>query len=182
MPRRGVARVVLCAGLLVPTCATARPQINSGLTTGAAFTDLRGSGTHLAFHLGGRLDVLFLREGPYDMGIGPYVDVASEAFDTFETGAGVSWLVPAGGTAFVFSGGGFGRLAGFGYEPGVAGNIFWGSRSFNYHSAYNLTAGLFAQGRYGFGDGHQADVIAGVQLDLEYFALPFLLAYEAITR
>jgi len=163
--------------------AEAHPQISSGLTTGAALTDLRFErGPRLAYHLGGRLDVLFLREAPGDMAIGPYVDVATHAFDTFETGGGVSWLVPAGGTAFVLSGGAFGRTAGFGFEPGVAGTIFWGSRSYNYHSTYGIGVGVFAQGRYGFGDGKQADAILGAQIDLEYFALPFVFAYEAITR
>lgn len=163
--------------------AEAKPQVSAGLTTGAALTDLRWPhGPRVAYHLGGRFDVLFLREAPTDMAIGPYVDVATHAFDTFEAGGGLSWLLPAGSTAFVFSGGAFGRTAGFGLEPGVSSTIFWGSRSFNYHSTYGIAAGLFAQGRYGLGDGKQGDAILGVQLDLEYLALPFLLAYEAITR
>ena len=184
MPRRALA----CAATLAVVLATAAragatPQVSAGLTTGAALTDLRVShGPRLAYHLGGRFDVLFLRDKPSDMALGPYVDVATHAFDTFEAGGGISWLVPAGSTAFVFSGGAFGRIAGFGFEPGVSSTVFWGSRSFNYHSAYGIAAGLFAQGRYGFGDGKQGDAILGVQVDLEYLALPFLLAYQAITR
>jgi hypothetical protein len=188
MPR-GLASVCLCgiaiAGAVAgfTSNAEAHPQISSSLTTGAALTDLRFErGPRLAYHLGGRFDVLFLRSAPGDMALGPYVDVATHAFDTFETGGGLSWLVPAGSTAFVFSGGGFGRAAGFGFEPGVSGTIFWGSRSYNYHSTYGIGVGLIAQGRYGFGDGKQADAILGAQIDLEYLALPFLFAYEAITR
>lgn len=186
MPR-GLASVCVCGVAIACASFTsnagAHPQIASSLTTGAALTDLRFEhGPRVAYHLGGRFDVLFLREAPGDMAIGPYVDVATHAFDTFETGGGLSWLVPAGATAFVFSGGGFGRAAGFGFEPGVAGTIFWGSRSYNYHSIYGIGVGLIAQGRYGLGDGKQADAILGVQIDLQYFALPFLFAYEAITR
>jgi hypothetical protein len=186
MPR-GLACVVFCgiaiAIGLAASEAGAHPQMSGALTTGAALTDLRFErGPRLAYHLGGRFEALFFRESPRDMGIGPYVDVATHAFDTFEAGGGLSWMVPAGSTAFVFSGGGFGRAAGFGFEPGVAGTIFWGSRSYNYHSTYGIGLGLFAQGRYGFGDGKQADAILGAQIDLEYLALPFLLAYEAITR
>lgn len=163
--------------------ANARPQISSGVTTGAALTDLRADNApRLAYHLGARLEVLLLRNAPRDMAIGPYVDVATAAFDTFETGGGVSWLVPAGATAFVFSGGAFARTSRFGWEPGLTGTIFWGSRSYNFHSSYALAAGLFAQGRYGLGDGKQADAILGVQLDLEYLALPFVLAYGAIAH
>src|SRR3954449_2656425 len=84
-------------GALVTTPAEARPQITAGATTGAAFTDLRAENApRLAYHLGGRLEFLFLREAPNDMAIGPYLDVATAAFDTFEAGGGASWLVPTG--------------------------------------------------------------------------------------
>jgi len=179
-----------CAGaiagallLLVSGTAVAAPQLGAGLTTGAGLTDLRtSSGPRLAYHLGGRFDVLFLRERAGAMALGPYVDVATAAFDTFETGGGLEWLVPAGDTAFVLSGGGFARTSRFGWEPGVATTLFWGSRSFNYHGVYSLGVGLFAQGRYGLGDGKQADAILGVQVDLAYLALPFIFVFEAIRR
>ena len=176
----------LAAGLLVmaaPPSAEARPQITSGVTMGAAFTDLRAdNGPRVAFHLGGRLDLLFGRDGPRDMAIGPYVDVVTAAFDTLETGGGIAWLVPAGDPVFLFSVGGFARTSRFGLEPGLAATVFWGARSHNYHSPYSVSAGLFAQGRWGFGDGRQTDAIAGVQLDLEYLVLPWVLAYQAIKR
>jgi hypothetical protein len=182
--RASVAAAVL--GLAVvgaPGSATATPQMSAGLTTGAALTDWRaGNGPRVAYHLGGRFDVLFLRDRANTMALGPYVDVATAAFDTFEGGGGIEWLIPAGDSAFLLSGGLFGRTSRFGFEPGSAATVFWGSRSFNYHSSYSLGLGLFLQGRYGFGDGKQADAILGVQVDLEYLALPFLFAYEAIRR
>ena len=163
--------------------AEARPQITSGVTTGAAFTDLRADyGPRVAYQLGGRLDLLFLREAPRDMALGPYVEVTTAAFDTFEGGGGLAWLVPTGSTAFVFSGGGFARTSRFGWEPGVAGTLFWGSRSYNFHSTYAVGVGLFAQGRYGLGDGKQGDALLGVQVDLEYLVLPFVFVYEALAH
>jgi hypothetical protein len=162
--------------------ARARPQVSAAATTGAALTDLRTNGPRLAYHLGGRFDMLFLREQPRQMAIGPYVDVATAAFDTFETGGGLEWLVPTDATALVVSGGGFARTSSLGWEPGVSATLFWGSRSYNYHGTYGLGVGLFAQGRYGLGDGHQADAILGVQVDLAYLALPFIFAYEAVAR
>jgi hypothetical protein len=140
------------------------------------------SGPRLAYHLGGRFDVLLLRERAGTMAVGPYVDVATAAFDTFETGGGVEWLIPIGDTALIASAGGVGRTSGFGWEPALCGTVFWGSRSFNYHSSYSLGLGLFAQGRYGLGGREQADAILGVQIDLAYLALPFLLAYAVIAR
>lgn len=183
LPLRAWPMLVGVAALLAPSVALAAPQIGAALTTGLATTDWRAdNGPRVAFHLGGRFDALFLRERPGDMALGPYVDVATAAFDTFEAGGGLSWLIPAGAPAFVLSGGGFARTSRFGVEPGLAATVFWGARSFNYHGVYGLSVGLFAQGRYGLGDGRQADAIAGVQVDLAYLALPFIFAVEAIRR
>lgn len=177
-----------CGGLLAAAAvlfstaaANAEPQFSAGLTEGLAMTDLRSSGApRYALHVGGRFDVLFLRDRPTSMGLGPYVDLATEAFDTFQTGGGLEWLVPTGGTAFILSGGGFARTSSFGWEPGAQATLFWGGRDYNYHSTYAAGLGLFAQGRYGFGDGRQADAILGVQVDLLYLALPAMLLYQAI--
>lgn len=172
--------------LTVSSAAHADTQISTGVTTGFALTDLRAhNGPRGAYTLGGRFDFLFGRSSPRDMAIGPYVEILTTAFDSIEGGGGVAWLVPTGATGFVFSAGAFARSTGWGVEPGGAATIFWGSRSFNYHSAYTISAGLFAQGRYGLGgsdSSQQADVLFGAQIDLEYFALPFLFAYQAIAR
>ncbi len=175
------------AGLLVALAsshASAAPQANLGLTLGGGATDVRTSGPRAAFHLGARGDVLFFRNRSRDMAVGPYVDFATAAFDTLEVGGGVEWLIPLSTSLpFVLSGGVLERRApGFGWEPGVASTLFVGSRSYNYHSWYGLSAGLFVQGRYGLGEGKQADLIAGAQVDLSLFAYPFVLAYEALRR
>jgi hypothetical protein len=183
---RGLAARAAVAMLAVAAwspVAEARPQVTAGLTTGLALTDARAeNGPRAAYHLGGRLDLLLLRDTPRSMALGPYVEVMTAAFDTFETGGGIAWLIPTGPTAFVVSGGAFARTSRFGWEPGAAGTIFWGSRSYNFHSDYAVGVGLFAQGRYGLGDGKQGDAVFGVQLDLEYLALPFVFAYEALAH
>lgn len=171
------------AVLFAESSALAEPQVSGALTTGAGFTDMRASnGPRVAYHLGGRFDALFLRDRAGTMALGPYVDLATEAFDTFQTGGGVSWLVPVGEPALVLSAGGFARTSRFGWEPGAEATVFFGSKSFNYHSIYSMGLGLFLQGRYGFGDGKQADAILGVHVDLEYLALPALFLYEAIAH
>lgn len=177
------ALVMGAASLVSAREAHAKPQLGAALTTGVATTDWRAeNGPRVAAHLGGRFDALFLRDRPTDMALGPHLEVMTAAFDTFEVGGGLSWLVPVGAPALVLGAGGFARTSRFGWEPGLAASVFWGARSFNYHGGYGLGVGLFAQGRYGLGDGKQADAIAGVQLDLAYLALPFVFAYEAIRR
>lgn len=181
--RLGPAFVVAALTALAATPALARPQVTSGLTTGFALTDFRASnGPRAAYQLGARVDVLFLREGPTDMAFGPYFDFTTAAFDTFEPGGGVAWLIPVGATACVLSAGPYARTSRFGWEGGVSSTVLWGSRSYNYHSTYAVGLGLFAQTRYGLGDGKQLDGIVGVQIDLEYLALPFVFAYMAIAH
>ena len=189
MRRRARSRAVLAAFALGAASlasageASAKPQVGAAVTSGVAMTDFRAdNGPRVAAHLGGRFDALFLRERPTDMALGPHLEVMTAAFDTFEVGGGLSWLLPVGAPALVLGAGGFARSSRFGWEPGLAATIFWGARSFNYHGVYGLSAGLFAQGRYGLGDGKQADAIAGVQVDLGYLALPFIFAFEAIRR
>jgi hypothetical protein len=157
--------------------------MSGALTTGVALTDLRAPhAPRVAYHLGGRWDLLLGRDQANRMAVGPYVDVATEAFDTFQAGSGVEWLVPAGETALILSGGGFGRTSRFGLEPGAEATVFWGSRSYSYDSIYSLALGVFVQGRYGFGDGKQADIVGGLQVDLEYLALPFVFLYKAVAH
>ena len=172
-----VAVGVLMGALVVATSlpAAADPQFSAGLTLGPAFRHLRVGPVKPALHLGGRFDVLFLRQSQRDMGLGPYVDVGTSGFDSFETGGGLSWLIPAGATSFVASGGAEARVAGGTTEPGLTWGLFWGSRSYNFHSVYGFGLGLFAQGRYALGDSKAFDLVTGVQVDFAVVALPFLL-------
>ncbi len=192
MPRnsrlRSAQSLIAAAVLTCATAGTSRtaaaPQANFGLTVGGAATDLRTNGPRAAFHLGGRADVLFFRSRNREAGFGPYVDVATAAFDTLEAGGGVEGLLPiTEAIPLVLSTGLFERRApSFGWQPGAEATVFAGTRSHNFTSWYGLAAGLFVQGRYGFGDAKQADLIAGAQIDLSLFAYPFVLAYEALRR
>ncbi|MEI7893240.1 MAG: hypothetical protein WCI05_09115 [Myxococcales bacterium] len=167
------------------TPARAAPQVSVGLTLGADVRSLRAEAhPPVAFHMGGRADMVLLRSRGSDMGIGPYVDIATNAFDTLELGAGALWLIPVRPEfPLVWSVGAFERRAPvFGWEPGVASTLFWGSRSYNFHSWYGLCAGFFVQGRYGLGDARQAEVIGGVQLDTAFLALPFMALVSALRR
>jgi hypothetical protein len=134
-----------------------------------------------AFHLGARGDLLFLRSSPRQMGLGPYVDVATAGFRDVDAGGGLSWLVPLWeDLPVVLSGGAFARegrtrtLA-----PGVEGTLFAGSRSYNFHSSYGMAIGLFAQTRWVPESPSTLDVVIGVQLDAEILALPVLFVVNA---
>ncbi len=182
--RGALACLAVAFVLAVGAPATAAPQANVGMTVGGGTASLRGGDRGALFHIGARADVLFLRSRGNDMAIGPYLDIVSASFETLELGGGVEWLLPVrDDLPLIVSAGAFERRApGFAWEPGVATTLFFGSRSYNYHSWYNLGLGLFVQGRYGLGDAKQGELIFGAQIDLALLAYPFIFVYQAIRR
>jgi len=137
-----------------------------------------------AFHLGARGDVLFLRSRPGQWALGPYVDVATFAFENVDAGGGAELLVPASDDVqLVLSAGAFGRSGlGRSFEPGFEGTLFGGTRSYNFHSWYGLAVGIFAQTRWMPESPATFDVVGGVQIDAELLALPALFLYDLVTR
>lgn len=182
---RGCATVAVLAGLLATTPASearADPQLSVYTTQGAAFQWPRAGPTQVAYDLGIRGDLLVLRRRDSDMAVGPYVGLSTTGLRAVALAGGVEWLAPViEGAPFILGVGGFVRSApGDGWSPGVAASLFWGSRSYNFHSIYGLTAGVFVEGRLGTGAVRERDVVAGVRVDLELLALPFILAYQAL--
>jgi hypothetical protein len=183
-PQHALAFAFLAAALAFsPTNALADPQVSSALTIGGGAVGLQSGGRPVGvFHLGARADVLFLRSRDREMGIGPYIEVASEAFHSFEAGGGVDWLIPLSPAfPFVLSAGAAARnTPETGWEPGVATSLFWGSRGYNFHSWYGLSLGLFVEARYSLGPSHDTGIVGGLQTDLSFLAYPFLFIYGAL--
>lgn len=177
--RRGAALASLALALLAAPAA-ADPQVSTGLTLGGGASGLRQPPPFASFHLGVRGDVLFGRSHDDRMAAGPYLEALTVAFESFEPGGGLEWLIPvAVGLPLVLSAGGHARLSDAGAQPGAHAAIFFGSRSYNQRSAYGLAAGVFVQGRYAFGDARQGDVLFGAYVDFEAIALPFVLVVNA---
>jgi hypothetical protein len=178
-----VGRVGVLGVALVCSTARADPQASLGLTVGGAIDDAVGpTGPHGAFHLGARASVLFLRDRGSDMALGPYVDAATAGFRSADLGGGVEWLLPVrDDLPIVVSAGAFARQGGErSWTPGAEGTVFFGSRSYNFHSWYGLAAGVFAQSRWIPSNPATVDVVLGVQIDAELIALPFIFLYEAV--
>jgi hypothetical protein len=62
----------------------------------------------------------------------------------------------------------------------VSAALFFGSRGYNFHSWYGLTAGLFVQTRSSLGASHDTDIIGGLEVDLAAFAMPLIFLYNAL--
>jgi hypothetical protein len=164
--------------------ARAEPQGTAGVTVGVAGVGLdRAFWDATVFHLGLRGDVLFGREGNSDFGIGPYGELLTHAFDEMQLGAGGAVLLPVLDTLpVVASAGIYGRFGDdpFGLEPGVAGSLFWGSRSYNFHSNYVMSAGILAELRVGLGESRETSIVLGAQLDLAFISLPVVMLINGL--
>lgn len=188
--------VAVLAGALVAAHAApaqAEPQATVGLTLGAAGAGLnRSIWQSTAFHLGIHGDVLFGRSSNADFGIGPYAEVLTNGFDEIQFGGGISGLLPVLDTfPIVVSAGAYGRqgsesygiqpvTGSYGLEPGLAGGLFFGSRSYNFHAPYVMTAGLIAQMRYGLGPSRETSIVLGAQVDFAILSLPFVFLINAV--
>jgi hypothetical protein len=172
----------LLAAALVAADARAEPQVSAVLTTGAGDVQL-GERRVVAFELGARADVLFLRTRDGTMGVGPFVGVGTEAFNSLSFEGGIDWLVPVlPDLPFVLSAGAFDRRDEGASQRGVLGELQWGAHPYSFEGHYDMAFGLFLEARYALDPTREADVIGGVAIDLSVLGYPFLLAYQAITR
>jgi len=69
---------------------------------------------------------------------------------------------------------------GHSWAPGAEGTVFFGSRSYNFHSWYGLTFGVFAQTRWIPVAPAVADLVFGIQIDAEILAMPSMLIISAL--
>jgi hypothetical protein len=164
--------------------AAAEPQGNAGLTIGVAGRGYeRNVWAETAFHLGLRGDVLFARESVDDFGVGPYLELFTHAFDELQLGGGASLLLPVIDTfPIVASFGPYARVGedDYGFEPGLATTIFFGTRGYNFSSNYVIAAGLLLQARVGLGESGETSFIVAAHLDTAMLGMPIVFLIDAI--
>ena len=117
------------------------------------------------------------------IGVGPYVSARSDNFADLAPSLGASLLLPTGETfPFVLSAGIVGRYDPTGFAFGALERLWWGTRSYNHHSTYVLSAGFFVESRQ-FNDGDRTvDFVGGIDIDLEIVIIPYLLLYNWLFR
>jgi hypothetical protein len=135
------------------------------------------------FSLAWRGDILFLRDSPRALGLGPALSVRIDHFADVAPAVGASLLLPiTEAFPLVFTPSAALRWDGASVAPGVSGRLFWGVRSHNYHSVYALSMGFWVEARHFFGAQQSTDVAAGVDVDLQLLAMPFLALYVELFR
>lgn len=124
-----------------------------------------------------RGDVLFGRERNADFALGPYLSLSTAKFADARLGAGLSLLIPTleGDFPVLLSAGGASRN---GSDVRLAGELFFGLRSHNFHGAYAMASGIVLGGDAAVANGRGNTLYAGVQIDGLWLALPFILGYE----
>lgn len=182
LPAAAAGLCALLGASLTPRLASADPQGNVSIISGVCGEGSRdelwqSTCWYNALHG----DYLLGRERNSDVGIGPYLEVATAGFDDLRLGGGGSLHLPV--TEYVpavLSLGGYARLGDDAWTPGLAADLFVGSRSFNFHSAYVMTGGVSLGARYGLGDSRELTFIIAAQLDSSVLWLPGVLLYNWI--
>jgi hypothetical protein len=176
VPRRLPLAVLAAAFLGLADPAGAEPQANAGLTVGGAAVGPEGRfWDHAEVLLGLHGDVLLGRSRAEDFGLGPFLEVGTLAFDELDLAAGATALLPVHDTfPLLVSAGLAGRIGddGLGFEPGVSAEVFWGTRSYNYHASYVMSAGLLVGFRQSLGPSREAALLVAAHLDLAVLGLP----------
>lgn len=144
------------------------------------------------FHLGARGDVLFGRNGSNGFGVGPYLEVLTHDFGELQGGGGASLLLPVMELyPIVLSAGGYVRVpwrsepgpladTSHGVEPGICGTVFFGTRSFNFHTPWELTVGLLGQARFGLGESRESSFVVAAQIDLAAIWVPIVFIVNGL--
>lgn len=176
---RRVAVWALAATLGSVGSAHAEPQWNASAVTGVCGRGADGSyWQDTCWYNGARADVLFGRSRYSDVSAGPFVSLTTAAFDDLRLGGGASVLLPV--TDYLPLGvslGGYARHQDD-WQPGVSGWLFFGSRSYNFHSSYVMAGGLLLGLEQDLKDEKQNAIVIGAQIDGLVLALPFIFAYE----
>jgi hypothetical protein len=181
--------VVRCAGAFLlalsawPTDAASAPQASASVTAGvSANGDAGGLFRSAGASFGLRGDLLLLRDSPKSVGLGPYLEALTTSwFADGQLGAGVTALLPVHPLVpIACSMGLYERRDASGWAPGAAGALFVGSRSYNYHGSYSMTAGVLVEARRGLTSAHDTSFVLALDVDLELVGLPFLILFEAL--
>jgi hypothetical protein len=180
-PRRRAFRyaagaLVLLTGLASP--AQAKPQWNAGLETGVCTGDSSLSFARPGWCNALHGDVLFLRQGGRDVGLGPSLRLGTARFDDLRLDAGLSVLLPVFASfPLVLEAGPHLRNLD---QPGVFASAFFGLRSFNHYGHYEMATGLSVTAERSFTTGTPSALWITARIDGSWLALPFVFGYNAL--
>ena len=174
----GCAATALVALTSLASPASAKPQWNAGLETGVC-----GGGASIGFDKPGWCnalhgDVLFLRQGGRDVGLGPSLRLGTARFDDARLDAGLSVLLPLFESFPLLLEAGP-HLRNF-HQPGLYASAFFGLRSFNDYGHYEMAAGLSVTAERSFVAGTPSALWLTARIDGSWIALPWIFIYNGL--
>ena len=173
--RYAASALVFLSGLASP--ARAKPKWNAGLETGVCTGNDSLSFARPGWCNALHGDVLFLRQGGRNVGLGPSLRLGTARFDDVRLDAGLSVLLPVFESfPLVLEAGPQLRNL---EQPGVYGSAFFGMRSFNHYGHYEIAAGLALTAERSFAAGTPSALWLTARIDGSWLALPFIFAYNA---
>lgn len=177
------AALAAAASLAAPGVARADPQFNLALSFGAGARVAPSQAREALVGLALRADALFGARTPFAPRVGPYLTAGTHDFDDLTVGVGASVQLPVSPTyPLVLSAGAFvDALAVNPVRPGVLARLWWGTRSYNYHSRYVMVLGGWIEARH-TPALDATDLVVGIDGDLGFLTLPVVLLYEALRR
>lgn len=177
------AALAALTALAATVSARADPQLNLSLSFGAGARVAPSSSREALVGLAARGDALFGPRTPYGARVGPYVTAGTHDFDDLTVGLGLSVQLPVSPTyPLVLSAGVFADVLSLSTpRPGGLARLWWGSRSYNYHSRYVMVLGGWVEARH-TPALDATDVVIGLDADLGFITLPLVLLYEALRR
>jgi hypothetical protein len=169
------AAAALASAVALPVHA--KPRWNAGWETAVCGTGDSLGFSELTWCNAAHADVLFLRDGHRDFGLGPSLRLGSAGFDDFRLDAGLSVLLPLTESfPLVLEAGPHLRNLS---ELGAFGSAFFGLRSFNHYGHYEMSAGLALIAERSFAAGTPSAIWIAARIDGSWLALPFIFAVNA---
>jgi hypothetical protein len=180
--RRLVAAAAAGFSLLFGGYSHAAPQYSAGLVTGVCGTGSDGSlWQDTCWFNGARAELVLGRSRSSDFGAGPFLDATSAGFEDVRLGGGLIGVAPfSDSLPIALSLGGYARRDDDRWFPGLAGWLFIGSRSYNFHSNYAIAAGLLVGYQRDLHERGSDAIVIALQLDALLLAIPGIYAASAL--
>ena len=171
--------VLVAAGLLTAQPCAAEPQYSAGLLVGLGHESATDRETGNEFLLGARTEALLGRDNNQQFAVGPYLSAMSSGFDDLSVGGGASLLLPwTDPLPAVLSVGPAAHWSDLGWAPALEGQLYIGSRTYNYSSKYSIAAGFVVGMKQVFNDTDERTIYIAAHMDGALLALPVIALYE----
>ncbi|NRA35885.1 MAG: hypothetical protein HRU17_21395 [Polyangiaceae bacterium] len=165
--------------LLAAKPCAADPQYSAGLLVGLGHESATDRDGDNEFLLGARTEALFGRDSSQQFAVGPYLSALSSGFDDLSVGGGASLLVPwTDPIPAVVSVGPAAHWGDLGWAPAVVGQLYLGSRTYNFSGKYSVAAGFVLGVKRVFNDAGERTIYLAAHMDGALLSLPFIALFE----